>query len=269
MTDNLQFAVEAAWKVLLVGLVLGAGLPAVFTVGVRSMAWGAGGSAEVDTAARPNALGPTPRSPSASWSCWPASGSASPSSLAAGGRGRSSRSTTSTRPSSTSRSDRGVLMPLNTRLAGVLDWLREGYPAGVPPKDYIPLLALFLRRTLTEDEVREIAGGDRRARQRQPRTAQAEIGVQITKLTDAMPSPEDITRVEARLASHHGWDAAGPEDEPALFSTLPERGTRRPRCGSRTSCCSSGATGCGRGRARGRRSGRRRRPTAARARRRG
>jgi hypothetical protein len=33
----------------------------------------------------------------------------------------------------------------------------------------------------------------------------AEIGAQITKLTDAMPSPEDIALVEARLVSHHGW----------------------------------------------------------------
>jgi hypothetical protein len=33
----------------------------------------------------------------------------------------------------------------------------------------------------------------------------AEIGVQITKLTDAMPSPEDIALIEERLVSHHGW----------------------------------------------------------------
>jgi predicted HAD superfamily phosphohydrolase len=100
-------------------------------------------------------------------------------------------------------------MPLNTRLSGILDWLREGYPAGVPPKDYIPLLAL-LRRTLTEDEVREIAeevaalgnGSDNGA---------AEIGVQITKLTDAMPTPEDIARVEQRLTSHHGWPLDDPD----------------------------------------------------------
>jgi hypothetical protein len=97
-------------------------------------------------------------------------------------------------------------MALNTRLTGVLDWLREGYPAGVPPKDYIPLLAL-LRRRLTEDEVREIAheiaasngNGD----------GAAEIGVQITKLTDAMPSPEDIALIEERLVSHHGWPVDG------------------------------------------------------------
>jgi len=96
-------------------------------------------------------------------------------------------------------------MALNTRLLGVLDWLREGYPAGVPPKDYIPLLAL-LRRRLTEDEVRQIAheiaglgnGAD-------GVNGAAEIGVQITKLTDAMPSPEDIALIEERLVSHHGW----------------------------------------------------------------
>jgi len=40
-------ALDAAWRVLLVGLVLGAGLPALFALGVRSMAWGTGGDAEV------------------------------------------------------------------------------------------------------------------------------------------------------------------------------------------------------------------------------
>jgi len=94
-------------------------------------------------------------------------------------------------------------MPLNTRLAGVLDWLREGYPAGVPPKDYIPLLAL-LRRRLTEDEVREIAH-EIASLGSGSENGSAEIGVQITKLTDAMPSPEDIAAVEERLVSHHGW----------------------------------------------------------------
>ena len=42
--------------------------------------------------------------------------------------------------------------------------------------------------------------------------------MQITKLTDAMPSAEDIARVEARLASHHGWDApAGRAGESACY----------------------------------------------------
>jgi len=57
MTDNLGFAVEAAWKVLLAGLVLGAGLPMVFAVGVRSLAWGTGGAAEVTMDAKPHPAG--------------------------------------------------------------------------------------------------------------------------------------------------------------------------------------------------------------------
>jgi hypothetical protein len=49
--SNLGFALEGAWKVLLAGLILGAGLPAIFALGIRSMAFGAGGDAEVDHAA--------------------------------------------------------------------------------------------------------------------------------------------------------------------------------------------------------------------------
>ena len=37
---TLGFALEGAWKVLLAGLVLGAGLPALFAVGVRALAHG-------------------------------------------------------------------------------------------------------------------------------------------------------------------------------------------------------------------------------------
>ncbi len=43
--DQLLAALDAAWKVLLVGLILGSGLPALFALGVRSLAWGAGGDA--------------------------------------------------------------------------------------------------------------------------------------------------------------------------------------------------------------------------------
>jgi len=42
---NLGFALEGAWKVLSVGLLLGAGLPLVFALGIRSLAWGEGGQA--------------------------------------------------------------------------------------------------------------------------------------------------------------------------------------------------------------------------------
>ena len=50
MWNNVEFSFEAVWKVLLVGLVLGAGLPLIFALGIRSLAWGSGGDAEVHTA---------------------------------------------------------------------------------------------------------------------------------------------------------------------------------------------------------------------------
>ena len=42
---TLGLALEGAWKVLAFGLLLGAGLPLVFALGIRSLAWGEGGSA--------------------------------------------------------------------------------------------------------------------------------------------------------------------------------------------------------------------------------
>lgn len=54
--SNLGFALQGGWKVLTAGLILGAGLPAVFATGIRSLAWGSGGDAEL-SAARPHPVG--------------------------------------------------------------------------------------------------------------------------------------------------------------------------------------------------------------------
>ena len=50
--NNLGFALDGAWRVLLAGLLLGAGLPALFALGVRSLAWSAAGDA-ADSTSRP------------------------------------------------------------------------------------------------------------------------------------------------------------------------------------------------------------------------
>ena len=92
-------------------------------------------------------------------------------------------------------------MALNDKLRGVLDWLLEGYPAGIPPKDYIPLLAL-LRRRLTEDEVRAVAHEIARS---SPNGSSTDIGVRISRITDALPSEDDVERVERHLCQQHGW----------------------------------------------------------------
>jgi hypothetical protein len=58
---DLRFAFETIWKVALASLILGAGLPVLFATGIRSLAWGSGGPAEVSgasgEAARPHPIG--------------------------------------------------------------------------------------------------------------------------------------------------------------------------------------------------------------------
>lgn len=58
---TLGLALNGAWQVLVAGLVLGAGLPALFALGIRSLAYGAGSEAEVHpggvTAPTPHPLG--------------------------------------------------------------------------------------------------------------------------------------------------------------------------------------------------------------------
>ena len=46
MGHTLSLELQALWKILVVGLILGAGLPAVFAAGIRAMAYGQGGDAE-------------------------------------------------------------------------------------------------------------------------------------------------------------------------------------------------------------------------------
>lgn len=45
--EQLYAALDAAWRVLLVGLLLGAGLPTIYAFGIRALAWGSGGDAEI------------------------------------------------------------------------------------------------------------------------------------------------------------------------------------------------------------------------------
>ena len=55
---NVTLALSGAWRVLLASLILGAGLPALFALGVRSLAYGSGGEAEVHES---GVTAPTPR----------------------------------------------------------------------------------------------------------------------------------------------------------------------------------------------------------------
>ncbi|WP_327110531.1 DUF3349 domain-containing protein [Nocardia sp. NBC_01730] len=84
-------------------------------------------------------------------------------------------------------------------LNAIIDWLRAGYPDGVPESDYIPLLAL-LRRRLSDEEVAQITA--ELAGSGELPIDKTDIQVMITKLTNDMPSEADVTRVRTRLETH-------------------------------------------------------------------
>lgn len=88
---------------------------------------------------------------------------------------------------------------MNRFLDTIVAWLRAGYPEGVPRHDYVPLLALLSRR-LTTDEVKTVAG----ELMRRGDFDRVDIGVLITQITDELPSPDDVARVQTRLVTK-GW----------------------------------------------------------------
>ncbi|MBO0883595.1 MAG: DUF3349 domain-containing protein [Mycobacterium sp.] len=88
---------------------------------------------------------------------------------------------------------------MNRFLNSIVAWLHAGYPDGIPPTDYFPVLELLSRR-LTNDEVAAVA----RELMRRGHFDQMDIGVMITQITNELPSPEDVKRVRERLAAK-GW----------------------------------------------------------------
>ncbi|MDF0531644.1 hypothetical protein P0W64_18550 [Tsukamurella sp. 8F] len=55
--DQVTVLFSAIWKILVIGLILGAGLPALFAVGVRGIAMGNGHEAADGQVHKPNPLG--------------------------------------------------------------------------------------------------------------------------------------------------------------------------------------------------------------------
>jgi uncharacterized protein (DUF2267 family) len=85
----------------------------------------------------------------------------------------------------------------------VVGWLHEGYPHGVPPKDYFPLLALLMR-SLTEEEVVKAARTIVRQGDADTPVSEQQIRDAIHEVTEKEPNPEEVHQVAARLASV-GW----------------------------------------------------------------
>ena len=100
-------------------------------------------------------------------------------------------------------------MPLPPFLASVINWVRAGYPEGVPDVDYVTLFAL-LGSQLSEADVKAIA--QELENETNPHSADA-IMKAISTVTDHDASDADVARVRSRLAAG-GWPLAKPERSP-------------------------------------------------------
>jgi hypothetical protein len=98
-------------------------------------------------------------------------------------------------------------MALPAALLKIVNWLRAGYPDGVPEHDYMPLFAV-LRHQLSDDEVTLIAAEP--AFSAAPESA-AEIKRAASAITRSDIRDVDIARVRSRLAAD-GWPLATPDN---------------------------------------------------------
>src|ERR1700722_15798323 len=89
-------------------------------------------------------------------------------------------------------------MPISSLLQSIVDFVRAGYPEGVPERDYFPIFAL-LRRRLSDAEVAELAE-ELVAVSPDPGVAAPRIRRAIESITKESASDEDLARVQNRLA---------------------------------------------------------------------
>lgn len=98
-------------------------------------------------------------------------------------------------------------------VTSILGWLRAGYPDGVPPKDYFPLLALLHRR-LSPEEAYAVAA--ELVRTGHLDATNDEIGRLVSRITHEPPNEADVNRVRDQLVAGGGptTDAKAPAEAP-------------------------------------------------------
>ena len=111
-------------------------------------------------------------------------------------------------------------MTTTSFLHSILDWLRAGYPQGVPGPDRVPLLALLRATPLTEDQVKEVVRhitADGSTALADGEINEDEIAAFIKDVSHHDAGPENVKRVAAKLAAAgwplHGVDQAAAVDE--------------------------------------------------------
>lgn len=90
---------------------------------------------------------------------------------------------------------------MTSGIARLVEWLRVGYPGGVPDRDYIPLMAV-LRRRMSDEEITEL--GRELVREGIVPADRVDVGVGVIRTIDELPTPQEISRVVSRLRAA-GW----------------------------------------------------------------
>jgi hypothetical protein len=96
-------------------------------------------------------------------------------------------------------------------LHSILDWLRAGYPEGVPGPDRVPLLALLRATPLTEDQIKEVVRhitADGSAALADGEIGDDEIAAFIKDVSHHDAGAVNVQRVAAKLAAA-GWPLHG------------------------------------------------------------
>lgn len=87
-------------------------------------------------------------------------------------------------------------MDLALWISSIVAFVRAGYPNGMPATGHVPLVALS-RRRITDDDIADIAS--KLIMRGLWKINSADVGVEITRITNEMPSPEDVKRVQRHL----------------------------------------------------------------------
>ena len=96
-------------------------------------------------------------------------------------------------------------------LHSILDWLRAGYPEGVPGPDRVPLLALLRATPLTEDQIKEVVRNitaDGSTAMADGEIGEDEIAAFIKDVSHHDAGAVNVQRVAAKLAAA-GWPLHG------------------------------------------------------------
>jgi hypothetical protein len=117
-------------------------------------------------------------------------------------------------------------------LRSVLDWLRAGYPEGIPPKDHFALLSV-LRRRLTDEDISQILELSVATAHEHPQrhVDYDTLRKIITGVLQEQPTDEDIERVTEQLVAG-GWPVVAPDDEPGDDEPGDDESGDDPRTGT-------------------------------------